>query len=549
MNVELSFSQQLMIVAELRWRMFVNSLRTTRGKAELLSRGIVALVMGMGAFGGAAGMGLTAWYFVSSGNAVYLAFLLWSVFIFWQLFPLVATAFTNNPDASGLLRFPLSYGSYYAVRLGYGAFDPATLLGCIWLTGIFIGIGIARPELTPWVLVVLAAFAAFNLLFMQMLFAWVERWLAQRRTREIMGVLFILLMLSFQLTGPIMQHLGRRSHPEMRYWLSVLAPAQAAFPPGLAAESIANASRGDVLSGFGYLLGLLAFAASMGFLLHLRLRAQYLGENLSEAAAAVRRDQSSARTVSWAVPGLASPIAAVFEKELRYLGRSGPMLLTLVMPVFMMVIFRFGPAGSAHGAAFITRVPAMAFPAAAAYSLLILTNLVYNNFGGDASGIQFFYASPVRFRQIVMAKNLTHTAVLLGEILIVWMAVNVIYGAPPLDVTVATLAGLLFATPLNLTVGNLLSLYSPKKLDFSTFGRQRASQTTVLASLGVQFFILGIGGLTFWLAERYHAMWTAAVVFLALAAITASVYLLTLKQIDTIAMRRRETLVAELCKA
>lgn len=538
-----------MIVAELRWRMFAHSLRTTRGKTELLSWGIVALVMGMGAFGGAIGMGAAAWYFVSSGNAVYLALLLWSIFVFWQLFPLVATAFTNNPDASGLLRFPLSYGSYYAVRLGYGVFDPATALGSIWLTGIWIGIGAARPMMMPWAFVALTAFAGFNLLFMQMVFAWVERWLAQRRTREIMGVLFVLLMLSFQLTGPIMQHLGRRTHPQMRYWITVLAPLQAAFPPGLAAESIANAATGRVFSGLGYLLGLFAFSAAMGYLLHLRLRAQYLGENLSEAAPAKRKDQVSTRAVSWAVPGVASPIAAVLEKELRYLSRSGPMLLTLIMPVFMMVIFRFGPAGSARGAGFITRVPAMAFPAAAAYSLVILTNLVYNNFGGDASGIQFFYASPVLFRQIVMAKNLAHFAVLLAEIVTVWTTVNMLYGAPPLDVTIATLAGLLFATPLNLTVGNMLSLYSPKKLDFSTFGRQRASQTTVLASLGVQFFILGIGGLTFWLAERYHEMWMAAVAFLMMAVVTIFIYALTLKQVDAIAMNRRETLLAELCKA
>ena len=34
-------------------------------------------------------------------------------------------------------------------------------------------------------------------MLMQAIFAWLERWLAQRRTREVMGLLFILVMLKF----------------------------------------------------------------------------------------------------------------------------------------------------------------------------------------------------------------------------------------------------------------------------------------------------------------------------------------------------------------
>ncbi len=72
----------------------------------------------------------------------------------------------------------------------------------------------------------------------------------------------------------------------------------------------------------------------------------------------------------------------------------------------------------------------MAFPAAAAYTLLMLTNLAYNNFGGDAGGIQFFYASPVSFREIVLAKNLTHASILALETLVAWIAVGFLYGRP-----------------------------------------------------------------------------------------------------------------------
>jgi ABC-2 type transport system permease protein len=549
LNLTLHRRSQLAAIANLRWRLFVNSLRSTRGKMELVSRVIVGVAFTIGGIGGALGMGGSAWYFVSQGKAEYLAILFWPVFVFWQVFPVMATAFTNNPDSSDLLRFPLSYRSYFLVRLAYGSFDPATALGSLWLLGILLGIGVAGPVLLPWALLVLLVFAAFNLLFMQMVFAWVERWLAQRRTREIMGILFVLLMLSFQLIGPVMQHFGGRAHPDVRRFIEILAPMQSALPPGLAADAIAQASHGQFIAGFSSLLLLGALALAVGYLLHLRLRNQFRGENLSEADVRRVLEKEPGRSLGWDLPGFSQAVAAVFEKEVRYLGRSGPMLLTLVMPIFMLVIFRLGPMSPARGAGFFTRAPSMAFPGAAGYALLMLTNLVYNNFGGDAGGIQFFYASPVRFSQIVLAKNLTHASILVFDTVLAWMAVTLLYGRPALDATIATLAGLLFAAPVNFTVGNLLSLYSPKKLDFSTFGRQRASQVTVLVSLGVQIVIVGIGVSAFVIARHYGNLEIATLTFLGLAAISLSIYGATLKRIDQIALDRRETLVSELCRA
>ena len=49
-----------------------------------------------------------------------------------------------------------------------------------------------------------------------MVFAWVERWLAQRRTREIMGVLFFLSIISLQLVGPLIAFYGHKSKPRKR---------------------------------------------------------------------------------------------------------------------------------------------------------------------------------------------------------------------------------------------------------------------------------------------------------------------------------------------
>jgi ABC-2 type transport system permease protein len=541
---------QLAAIAWLRWRLFVNALRSTRGRLELLSRILVSIAFAVAGLGGGAGMGVAAALMISAGKPELIAILLWFVFIFWQVFPIMATAFTNNPDSSDLLRFPLSYDSYYLVRLAYGACDPATALGSMWSFGILVGVGFAKPALLPWTLLVLLAFAAFNLLFMQMIFAWVERWLVQRRTREIMGVLFVLLMLSFQLIGPLIARLDKRPRPGVQRYIELLVPVQGVLPPGLAADAIAQAVYSRFMVAFSSMALLCAFGLIIGYCLHVRLLAQYRGENLSEVAAASALPRDRSLRLGWNLPGFPSPVSAVFEKEVRYLLRSGPMLLTLILPMFVLVIFRFGAMNAArHSGAFLSHTPDMAFPAAAGYTLLVLTNLAYNNFGGDAGGIQLFYACPVSFREIVLAKNLTHASILALEIVIAWIAVSFLYGRPALDVTVAALAGLLFAAPVNFSAGNLLSIYSPKKLDYSSFGRQRASQTTVLISLVVQVFVVGVGVGTFWWARHYGNFWLATLILLLLAGITLTAYRMILNRMDGLALKRRETLVAELCRA
>jgi ABC-2 type transport system permease protein len=540
---------QLAAVANLRWRMFVNGLRSKRAKLELVSRIIVTGAFGVGALGGFIGATVGSWLLVSHDYVEYLAALLWFIFFFWQFFPVMATAFTNNPDSSELLRFPLSYRSFFLIRLAYGMCDPASALSCAALFGVFLGVSAARLSLLPVAFVVLATFALFNLVLMQTVFAWLERWLARRRTREILGMLFILLMLSFQLIGPMTERMQKKPRPELKHAMDIAVRLQGALPPGMAADVIARTSRSQYTTAAISFLLLATITLGVAALLHLRLRAQFRGENLSEAAARPTVVKTGPVQPGWTVPGVSPSVAAVFEKEIRYLFRSGPMLLTLVMPLFMLVIFRLGPMSHMRQSGFLSRGPDMAFPAAACYSLLILTNLVYNNFGGDSAGIQFFYASPASFSQIVLGKNLAYAGIVLANTVIAFVAVASFYGVPRPAIAIATLTGLLFATPLNFMAGNLLSIYAPKKRDFATFGRQNASQMTVLASLGVQVVIVGAGAGAFALAHFYKNLWIATGLFALLAAISIPIYVMTLQRIDAIAIDRRESMLAELCRA
>jgi ABC-2 type transport system permease protein len=540
---------QFSAIARVRWQIFANSLRTLRGRLELVSRGFLILGFAAAGFGGAFGLGAASWAFVREGRVELLAVLLWPVFLFWQLFPVMATAITENFDSSNLLRFPLSYREFFLVRLLYGSLDPATALGSLWLVGITAGVAFTDSGLFLWTAVVLLAFAAFNILLGRAIFAWVERWLARRRTRELLGILFFLFIICFQFVGPLMGRYGRTAHPGAAHFFELILPLERLLPPGLAATAIAGSAKGEIPMALGAFLLLSVYQIAAGSLLNLRLRAQYRGESLSESAAPVTaRSGKLLIQPGWNLPALPAAVAAIFEKEFRTLSRSGPMLFALVMPVVVLLIFRLTPGTSRGSNGFLLAAPDLAFPVGAAYALLMLTNLIYNNLGHESTGVQMYFVSPVRFRDIFLAKNLTHACVMALEMVVVWFAVALMFRPPSPEVTLATLSGILFAMLVNFTIGNLLSLHSPKKIDFGSFGRQRASNITAFASLGIQLVVFGLAALTLLAARAWGRIWLAALIFVALAAVASIFYIIVLSRTDSLALARRESLIAELAK-
>jgi ABC-2 type transport system permease protein len=541
---------QFAAIALVRWRLLINSLRTIRGRLELVSRGFMFFGFATLGLGGSFAMGAGAWYFVAHDQVEMLAVLLWPVFLFWQLFPVMASAFTENVDSSNLLRFPLTFPSYFLIRIAYGSLDPATAVGSVWLLGMAIGIGAASPAYLLMALPILLLFAAFNILLGQMIYTWVERWLARRRSREILGVVFLFVMISFQFVGPLARHYGSTARPILPRVTSQMLPIERLLPPGLAAASLARALHGEYALALGAFALECAYSLAVLWLLNLRLRAQYLGENLSEAVARTAGPAGKQKIqLGWNIEGVPGSVSAVVEKELRYLLRSGPMLFTLVMPLVVLLIFRFTPGKSDSPGGIFAHASDLTFPVGAAYALLMLTNLVYNSFGPDAVGIQFFFVSPVRFRDILLGKNLAAVFVLAAEIALVWFGTCLMYRPPPWDVVLATVTGTFFALLVNLIAGNLLSAFTPKKIDFGTFGRQRASNATAFASLGIQAVVVGLCSLALLAARAYQHIWVAAIVFVILAAGAMLAYFLVLDRMDAIVLKRREAMISELCKA
>lgn len=542
-GITLQAGEQLRAVAALRWRLVLNSLRSVRGRMNLVSRVLAGLLVTAAGLGGALALGATAWELTRTDKLEWLAAFFWIVFLFWQFFPVMATAFTQNIDTSALLRFPLTYKTYFLVRLAMGTLDIATALGLFWSVGLVIGISAAAPRLVPWAIASVLALVVFNVLLARAIFVWIEHWLSRRRSREIMGLLFFVLMIGFQFIGPALEHYSRKPARQRFGYVAKLAPVQAVLPPGLSAIIVAAAEKGNHPQAVGALALLLVFSGMAASLLHLRLRQQYRGENPEgNPPASVTLSDKAVRR-GWKLPFLSAPVSAVFEKEMRYFSRSGPMLFTMIMPLVVILLLWGGRKS------FLQHQSEFFFPIGAAYTLLVMTNVVYNSFGADGGGIQSFLMSPVSFRQIVFAKNLAQLAVLVVEVAILLLGVSLIYRVPHLVFLALTFCWYLFAAPVNFGVGNLLSLYSPKKIDFVVFGRQRASETTIFASLGVQIVVMGVGALTIFIGYYYSNYWLGTLVLAVLAIPALAGYVILLRRIDAIVMTRREVLATELCKA
>jgi len=560
---------QYAAMARLRWSMFSHSLRSSKGALELGARTVANLLYA--AMGVAIGFGAGAGaYLIASNNAwEYLPIVFWSMCFLWQMVPIMLASFQEQFDLGILLRFPVLFGSYFLLYVVSGLVDISTILGGLCSIGILVGVTMARPDLFGWTLLSLAVFAAFNILLVRAIFAWIDRWLAQRRTREILGAIFMLMILSAQLLNPALhqrRHPGHNGQPGQRQsveqqteelkarygpWLHTANQVQSWLPPGLAAQALQQAAavrQPGQQSGYGALpalgsLGVLGiYTLAAGGALAARLKSEYRGENLGQAPS---RKKVSKRESGW-LPNAAGPIAAVIEKELRSLLRTMPVLYALGMPVVMVFFFsamyRNGPARHGHPFA------AFALPIGVAYALLGFTQLFYNNLGAEGAGIQLYFLSPTPIRSVMLAKNLFHSALFLFDALVAGVVVSLRIGGPTPETIAATAAWLLFALPSNLAVGNIFSVTMPYRVNPGRMARQRGSQANALLSLLVQLGILGTGAAVFALCMLAQALWLAVPIFMALAAGAAFAWLRVLSNIDAMANQRRDSLMATLMK-
>lgn len=560
---------QYAAMAVLRWHIFVNGLRSKLGALELGLRTVMYVMYAGFGLGAGALMGVSAYFVAHEKQWQFLPILFWAVFLLWQLIPVMLASLQEQFDLSILLRFPVSFKSYFLLYLVFGLADVSAILGALCCLGLWIGITVARPDLAPWTVLVLAVFTLFNILMVRAIFAWIDRWLAQRKTREIVGAIFMILVLSLQLLNPAFHQKSHHKYanPQERYenyrrmttefspWLKTVQAVQQWLPPGLAARSIEQSGTAGAAPAFESLSLVGLFAVAAGAILAGRLRAEYRGENLGQAprqskAATSQRKASSARATlarreAGRGPSASGIVATVIEKDVRNLLRTLPLLWALGVPVLMVLIL----AGIFHNGPTTAVSPfQFALPLCVAYALLGFTQFFYNNLGTEGAGIQLLFLSPTPIGTVLLAKNLFHAALFCLDALLAATLTTLRLGKSDGVTMAATAAWLLFALPCNLAAGNVLSLTMPYRINPGRISRQRGSQANAMISLLIELAVMGIGAAVFSLSWFLNDPWLAVPIFVALAGAAFFVWARVLANVDGIANRRRDTLIATLMK-
>jgi hypothetical protein len=310
------------------------------------------------------------------------------------------------------------------------------------------------------------------------------------------------------------------------------------------------------------LLGL--YALVFGGLFAIRVRAQFTGEDLGESAAPVPQ-KPVAKLVPVLLPAkgavtsqefgplsgiLSAPVAAIFVKEIRYFYRNSMLMMNVFMPLVLILFFSMTssmPRRQAGASIFGRLGGNFAYPSSVVYILLLMMNFCPNNLAYEGRGVERLFLAPVKFRDVMLGKNLFHGAVLVLEALIALILVTVTGNPPSIPIVLATWAALLFAALVDFGAGNWLSLQFPRKFEFG-MRRQRPSGLTMLISFGLFFVEMGVISGAAFLCIWLVGLWLLPIVYIALSAAALVVYRLILEGTTRQANLQRDTLLEQLSR-
>jgi hypothetical protein len=375
-----------------------------------------------------------------------------------------------------------------------------------------------------------AGFTAVNVLVSAGARNLLERLLVRTRFKELAMLALVALALTPQLL--LLFHVRRAQ-------LLAAFPSQVGLLWGAAARLMLGDARGaSALAGY--------LAAAYGFARWQFGRSMRLDEAPAEQAAA-----EAGRTGGWSeaiyrLPGrwLADPVGALVEKELRSMARIPRVRFVYAMSCFFGIIIYLPALRSMDQGSFYLQ---NALPVMGLYGLLMLGQVSYwNSLGFDKSAAQGYYWWPVRFRDVLVAKNLAVLVALVPQIL----AIALVARAFRLPVSGAKLAEVLVVIPVTalywFTFGNYFSVRTPRAMDADKMN-QMSNKLQALSIWTAPVTLLPIG-LAYWARAVFGSEWVFAGVMGIAAAMGAALYTIGLESVEQLAYRKREDVLAQLAQ-
>jgi ABC-2 type transport system permease protein len=383
-------------------------------------------------------------------------------FLYWQLIPVLMASMGSSLDTKKLLVYPIPTGQLFALEVLLRISTGVEML----LLVIGAGIGLLlNPKIPFWGPSVLLVFVVLNLFCSAGVRDLLVRLLARKRVREMVALLLVLLAALPQL----LVFAGFQSRVR-----SIFSGNPAPFWPWTATARLAQGE---------------ASSASLGILLAWTVAAYFFGRWQFERSLAVdpsdRGGTATGRKASrlewiYRLPSMVvpDPLAALVEKELRFLSRAPRFRLVFLMGFsFGLLIWApiaFGQASSRHSLVaenYLTFV--------SVYALLLLTDsLFWNCFGFDRSAAQIYFLVPLKMSTVLVGKNLAAAFIVFLEIASITFVCTLLQmSITPIQV-VEALAVSAVVTMFLLAIGNLSSVYNPRSVNPSKSFRSASSGRT-----------------------------------------------------------------------
>jgi ABC-2 type transport system permease protein len=540
--------EQVWLVSGLRWRILRNNMKNKNRVWDIIGVVISSLVGIVFVAGLAMAIFVGTVSFLNNHHETRFALLFWGIFLWWQVLPIFVAGFSPSFSFRSLLRFPLKFSTFYLMGIAYGLADSAALASIFWMITMILATAMTKLSFAPVMILASAFFIAVNVTLERLIGSWVEKILSKRKAREFFLAIFVLLMVGVQFIGPAVQKYEKSATPDVERIVRYARP----FPGSLAGDMIAGAASGDLAAAGKGAAGLAGYALLLGGLLLFRYREQFRGEELSETLAPARVAAKSTvvarETFRPELGILPATVAAVLAKEFRYLFRNGFVATALLFPPMLVLLFSM-QFGGAHPTTVKHAIsPDLFFPGMMAYLTLMLMAPSFNSFAYEGRGMQTYFMLPVRFRDILLAKNFVTVTILTTEIALCIALLKWRVGLPPLPAFLATIGALIFAVVGQLTIANWSSLKFPKKMEFGKMQGNRQSGMAVLIAFGAQLVFGSTCGLVLFVGRAGSNPWLSMEIFLFLAAAAVAGYVAALDPLTRLAEDKKESILDTLMK-
>ena len=537
--------EQLGLVAHLRWRQFYNLLHKPANRWGLVAQAAIRIIGGLLIAFIGLGMGTVAFLTLTAGNPRVILSMLTSlltiVFVFWHVLPIVTAAMQGQYDFSGLLRYPLRFSTFVLLNLGSALMEEGAVASLFWLACILAGVLVAQPALLFPLLFWIPLFLVFNLFLNRLLLSVLESILLNRRRRERFFVVVAALFLGFLGLVALLE----RWDIKVKFLFQSLAVLLRPLPPMAGGRSLAGAATGDWLNFAEFSAWMAAGSLFCAWWLLRRYRLQYQGEVLEQESTEEKSFAGIQIRPGWEFPAISSKITALVQKDFQSYGRMGILWVSFVA-VPLMVLLYSTMSQDARKTGFFGLSSDLAFPAVLAYLFFSFMAFPLNVFGYDRHGIQLLLFSPVNFRSVLLAKNITFTALVLLQSVVIWASLHFLVAPLTFAGVVAAYLSVFTFLLLILSVGNLTSVFVPRNVSPAK-NRSGVHPLATIAGLILLILFIGASGYVFYFAHRLDSLWFAALVFLALVSAAYLLYRRALDFAAQAAYRRSQTLLDELC--